>query len=313
MNRPNEILLNYLRHNDYTVSIGGYGAIAEYDGWPMVLESMGSTINLSSNNEKGAFTATILPDKQLFAQESLASNNRLWNQELVVTDKLGGSKYRRGNKLEEIGQDQQSLVAAEKHHLLFNLGADLDNSIFCVRTDDRDLISVLRSYVGKQITAESHPAIKSVVEASPTRVVISKAGRIEVYQKISRVRTPRGPHTHFLPELLKEKRTHSQTLVVPPNTMPILSFHPRRISRHDQQGAKSCQQFDRILKAFGNEDYFKAKIRITRALKSGTSPLKFYSANSSIANTALRITLIQSKHYFPSAKLATNWLAELCK
>ncbi len=311
MNRTNEILLNYLQHSDYTVSIGGYGAIAEYEGWPIEVESTDSTINFFSNNEKGAFVATILPNNELFAQESLSSNNRLWHQELVVTEKIGGSTYRSGNKLEEVGLDNQSLAAEGKKHLLFNLGTGLGNSIFCVRTDDRELISVLRNYLGKQITTKNHPAIESVVKASPTRVVISKVGRIEVYQKISRVRTPKGPHTHLLPELLKEKKTHSQKLVLPPNTMPVLSFHPRRISRLSPLGAKSCQQFDRILKSFGNRDYFNAKIQIIRALRSRESPLKLLSKSSSIENTALRVALIQSRHYFPSGKLATKWLAEL--
>jgi len=311
LNRPNEILSNYLQHNDYAVSIGGYGAIAEYEGWPIELESTDSIINLFSKSEKGAFVATITPNNDLFAQESLSSNNRLWQQEIVVTEKRRGSTYGSDNKLKEVGQDDQSLTAEEKNHLLFNLGTGLDNSIFCIRTDDRELIAVLRNYVGKQITTEGHPAIESVVGASPTRVVISKVGRIEVYQKISRVRTPRGPHTHLLLELLKDKRTHSQKLALPPNAMPVFSFHPQRISRLSPQGTKSCQQFDRILKSFGNRDYFNAKIQMIRALRSGTLPFKLLSKSSSIEKTALRIALIQSKHYFPSGKLATNWLRKL--
>jgi hypothetical protein len=37
------------------------------------------------------------------------------------------------------------------------------------------------------------------MQLSPTRVILSKLGRIEIYQPIGKEKTPHGPHTHLLP------------------------------------------------------------------------------------------------------------------
>ena len=169
----------------------------------------------------------------------------------------------------------------------------------------------MKGYIGEKITTPLHPVLEAIVDVSPTRVVSSKIGRIEVYQKISRVRTPKGPHTHLLPELLSSSNKESVGNSLSTTSLPMITFHPKRLSRQDPYGAKSCQNFNRLLREFGDRNYYKAKnLAISGLLKNNLAEnLKYF--RSSLEKTALKITLLQSKHYFPSRKLATKCLSRL--
>lgn len=311
MNHSLSILSNYLESNAFSVSVGGLGALAEYEGSSIKVNIRDSALTLQSKSILGAFKASIPENVKIFAQESLSSNRRLWNQDLVIAESPIPSQQSHQGILQELGIDENCLAPKDKGSLLFDLGTGLANCKFCIRTKDKSLITELRQYINQNILVDLHPAMESIIEASPTRVVISKIARIEVYQKISRDKTPTGPHTHLLPDLLSSKLTHSNKLALPPDCMPILNFHPKRISRHDPQGYASCEHFDVLLNKFGDPKYFATKTKITRALKENTPPFSSHDSRTSLENNALRIALLQSKHYFPSRKLAANYLSEL--
>ena len=311
MSETLKTLCTYLKENDYAVSIGGLGAIAEYEDPIFQLEGSETLITVFSKNKNGAMRAEISQDFEFLAKENLSNKSRLWNQEIIISSStmhLSGKTT--GGVLRELGKDANPLEESDEDHILFDLGVDLRNSLFCIRTCHDELIALMRGYIGKKITTPQHPVLEAIVDVSPTRVVSSKIGRIEVYQKISRIRTPTGPHTHLLPELLS--LTSKQSVDNSPSTkaLPMVTFHPKRRSRHDPYGVNSCQNFDRLLREFGDKDYYKAKNHAISGLLKKNLAENFRYFQSTIEKSALKIALLQSKHYFPTGKLATEYLAK---
>ncbi len=308
MNDILKTLGTYLKENDYAVSIGGVGAIAEYENPIFQLEETETLLTISSKNKNGAMKAKISQDFRVVAKEILSNKSRLWNQEIIINSIEHNSVKATGGVLRELGKDANPLEEHHKDHILFDLGVGLRNSLFCIRTCHDELIALMRGYIGKKITTTQHPILEAIVDVSPTRVVSSKIGRIEVYQKISRVRTPKGPHTHLLPKLLSLTSKQSEDNSPSTKSLPMITFYPKRRSRHDPYGIKSCQNFNRLLRIFGDRDYYRAKnLAISGLLKNDLAE-NLRCFQSSIEKTALKITLLQSKHYFPSQQLAAKCL-----
>jgi uncharacterized protein DUF6925 len=126
-----------------------------------------------------------------------------------------------------LGRDVDALRAREREALLFDLGLGLANCDFCVRTADAALIDALCRAEGTALL-ENAPLVEALKRASPQRVVRSRAGRIEVFQDIAPDggRSPEGPHTHLLPGLLREGRTHAAGAGVPDGWMPCVTVYP---------------------------------------------------------------------------------------
>ena len=298
MNDILKTLGTYLKENNYAVSIGGLGAIAEYENPIFQLEETETLLTISSKNKNGAMRAKISQDFGFLARETLSNKSRLWNQEIIVNSTEHFSEKATGGVLRELGKDANPLEENHKDHILFDLGVGLRNSLFCIRTCHDELIALMRGYIGKKITTTQHPILEAIVDVSPTRV----------YQKISRARTPKGPHTHLLPELLSVANKQSVENSPSTKSLPMMTFYPKRRSRRDPCGIKSCQNFNRLLRIFGDRDYYRAKnLAISGLLKNDLAEnLRYFQ--SSIEKTALKITLLQSKHYFPSQQLAKTCL-----
>jgi hypothetical protein len=119
--------------------------------------------------------------------------------------------------LTEIGPDRAALRAVDREGILFDLGLAVLQLDACVRTADPELAAQLREHCGKSIFSPGNPAIGIILAASPHRVFVSRIGRIEVYQPIPPHggESPEGPHTHLLPQLLRERRTHAPEASIP--------------------------------------------------------------------------------------------------
>ncbi len=102
--------------------------------------------------------------------------------------------------LTELGVDQTPLAASAPAPL-FDLGVGAGGIRFCVRATDRALVGLLRTATGLPILQQ--PELLAVLAgASPTRVLLSPVGRIEVTSRIPPRdgASPAGPHTHLLPD-----------------------------------------------------------------------------------------------------------------
>src|SRR5258707_12089051 len=72
------------------------------------------------------------------------------------------------------------------------------------------------------------PLFEFLAQRSPHRVMLSRLGRIEVFEKIGVKGSPppAGPHTHLLPRFVRQGRTHAADVPVPKGWLPCLSLYP---------------------------------------------------------------------------------------
>jgi len=130
----------------------------------------------------------------------------------------------------DLGPDRDAIGRRERRARLFDLGLDRPTIRFCVRTDDPELISELRSCVGQPLSAVAASLIPLLLGRHPHRVVVSLLGRIEVSQPIGlrdgRPATPVGPHTHLLPDLLRTGRELAPGRDLPTDYAALASLFP---------------------------------------------------------------------------------------
>jgi hypothetical protein len=131
--------------------------------------------------------------------------------------------------LTELGPDRGALREDEREAVLFDIGVSALGRgsfqlNFCIRTGDADLIAFCRDHCGTNIFEKGSPVFGRLLESQPHRVIMTRLGRIEVYQPIGGEHTggksPEGPHTHLLPNLLSQNRTHSDGLPLASGWVP---------------------------------------------------------------------------------------------
>jgi predicted Fe-S protein YdhL (DUF1289 family) len=127
-----------------------------------------------------------------------------------------------------LGLDAEAVRPNDRKGYLYDFGLGFGRSAFGVRTTDPSLRNVLDSCVGDQWPKVLAVAGRHIVETSPPRVIITPIGRIEVFTPIPLpgARTPPGPHTHFLPELLASGRGTAPGMEVPEAYVPCLIYYP---------------------------------------------------------------------------------------
>jgi hypothetical protein len=141
-----------------------------------------------------------------------------------------GRRRKQARTLTELGPDEDAVRPADHRAILFDMGLALPQCDFCIRTEDPDLIALLRENAGCSLFNPANPAGGATLKAHPHRVALTRIGRVEVFQKIGGPDTggvsPSGPHTHLLPQHLKAKRTHSANTPIPDDLVPFGYLHP---------------------------------------------------------------------------------------
>ena len=82
MNDILKTLGTYLKENDYAVSIGGIGAIAEYEDPIFQLEETETLPTLAKT--KTCYESKNFSGFRVVAKEILSNKSRLWNQEIII-------------------------------------------------------------------------------------------------------------------------------------------------------------------------------------------------------------------------------------
>ena len=310
------LLDQYLKDPASGWSIGILGAIGEFgydQDEPVTIELDG--VGKSVVTPRGAITVHLTADVHCLAYETIGSDGRGWMHGLLFCLPEGAASLPTHRVLTKIGPDHDSVVSDRRTDPLFDLGLGSPYLQFCVRSNDRELLSVMRRYEGTSVFDPANPAWNAIREASPHRVIVSRLGRIEVYQAIPAAdghhKSPTGPHTHVLPELLATRRTHAETIPIPDGWVPGLALYPPH-PLHDQQGhphpfdRNAHQVFQELLARYGAADYLAQKARITRAVLAGHSP----DAVSPIAhNLTCRIALRQAPHLHDHLPGLEAWMA----
>ena len=207
-------------------SIGSFGAIGEFvrdPDEPVTILRTPRSIELST--ARGAMR---LVDAKLacLAWDGLSSDGRGWTHNLALCAESSGSE--RG----VVGaprRDLRAIRAEDSGAWLVDLGVSRGRVRMCVRSRSEELRAILLEAQGRDLLAS--PALTAaVVAAQPHRVLLSPAGRIEVFQPIPGPHdlSPLGPHTHLLPRLVASGLMHSANDPIPEGWQAVLNLHPPR-------------------------------------------------------------------------------------
>ncbi len=161
---------------------------------------------------------------------------------LGVTDEPGGERLVRvvlalpkasfalpvAHGFTPLGPDRGAIRHEARDAQLYDVGLGRGAARFCLRTADPALARELERPAGLQLSDYLREVGPAVVEASPTRVVETGLGRVEIDAPIPRPggRSPDGPHTHLLPDLLATGRDAPPDIELPAGYLPGAIFYP---------------------------------------------------------------------------------------
>lgn len=159
------------------------------------------------------------------AWDSLSKDGESWGHALAF---CVARPQTTGTVVRALGADGDAVRPEDRGSELFDLGVGCGCVTMAVRTADPALMAALRAAEGRGLLAT--PGIMGpMLAAQPHRVLLSPAGRIEVFQPIPPAdgKSPEGPHTHLLPKLIAKDRPHSANTPIPEGWQSALSMHPK--------------------------------------------------------------------------------------
>jgi hypothetical protein len=209
----------------------------------------------------------------------------------------------------ELGPDLEALQVRDRDAILFDLGVNAAHCDVCVRTSDPEVLRALRAAAGQTLLGSG--MFDALREMSPTRVFLSRLGRVEVRTRIPRShgRTPTGPHTHVLRNLIGRGRTHSANLPLPEGAFPCAEMFPPSAIRgaHGEQRPFDVERhdaFQQLLAECGDRQCLEAKRETVAAIRAGRPPRE-EPRYSRAQRLARRVAIRQLKRIDgPSQRLA---------
>ena len=296
-------------------SIGSLGAIAEFHREPDEPLVISELEKLTIATDRGALSLKLVDNVRPLAYESLSKRKNRWQHGVVFCLPHANAVAHCRSVLTELGPDQDAVRSTDRHAVLFDVGLGAPNVDFCVRTFDPKLISILRRKAGQSVLEPSNPVLEAIIRSSPHRIAISKLGRLEVYQTISTSKTPSGPHTHVLPNLLASGLTHARDIPVPNHFTPCLSLYPAN-PVVDSEGRdkpfepESFEAFSMLLEHWGDPEYRAEKAKIWAAIRDEQDPDSYNPSQSLIGRKALKIVLRQLRQSLGDTQHVLNWCSK---
>ncbi len=248
-------------------SIGVFGALAEFHH----CESRARRLDRwTLASALGAIRVMPHPSARLLAYEGPVRNPLGWDQGIVICLPAAAARIDPHHTITELGPDDEAIETVNREGILFDLGLGSSLCRFCVRLADPRRVSRMRALQGRKIV---EPAVLEEVRAwNPHRVAMSACGRIEVYQAIGMQETPVGPHTHLLPKILRPNSATSAYVPLPAGFSPAFMLYPARPGMRADGDIFADEQhlrFQRILAAYGDPHYVRAKARALSGLHAG--------------------------------------------
>jgi hypothetical protein len=255
------LLLDHLADPANSWSVGEMGVLAEFHCHgetrfpdPGTITTRGGALRVATDLEP-------LP----LAYETPSSNPRLWNHGIMFCLPAGVARRAMRRTITALGPDVEAIDPADRDDALFDLGLGLATTDFLVRTRDADLIRRLEAAEGTPWGAD-HSLEAAVVRASPVRVLVTRLARVEVSNPIPApdAVSPEGPHTHLLPEVMREGRVFAANIPVPEGLLPCLTLYPLHPARDDEGHERAFDtaahaRFQALLERFGDREYVAAK------------------------------------------------------
>ena len=207
--------------------IGVVGAVAEFtaaqsdkvevhvDGDDITAYTKNGALRVKINDDIRALTFD-LPD---------------WGREprIVLAVKRERGRLPVASGVVDLGPDTDALVQ-EQNAKLYDLGLGRKEGRFCVRLGEGAAREALNGSKGLMFPQALPMIAGTLVAESPTRVVESALGRIEVQGQIPPpdAKSPAGPHTHLLPEHLETGRALPVGMDLPRAYLPGAIFYPSK-------------------------------------------------------------------------------------
>ncbi len=305
-------LQNGLADAGWHWGIGVLGAIGEFcrDPW----ESWRAIEN-GVVTSRGGIRLRPDPQARLVAHEAISRREGHWQQGLSwCLDERLASLGDTHDTVTELGPDEAALRPRDQAATLFDMGLGFAHLRACVRTADPAVLAALRQGCGRPLLEHGNPAAMAVLRHSPQRVFLSPAGRIEVYQAVPppEGRSPDGPHTHLLPQLLRSRRSHAATTHLPDGTVPIVqAFPPYPLS--DAMGnaapfdARRHGAFQSLMERHGGAAALGEKRSVLAALAARLPPHALEEAATRETRAARRVALRQAAHTLPGHPALPAW------
>lgn len=296
-------------------NMGSFGAIAEFhhvSGDPQPAPQAG----LMQVTDRGGVRIDRLEGVRPVAYETLSPRAHRWSQAVALCLPADAALMHQRDVLTELGPDQDALRVQDRMGVLFDMGLAQPQVDFCIRTQDADLLAVLRAHAGQSLMAPGNPAMAAILRAHPHRVALTRLGRVEVYQMIGGPDTggvsPEGPHTHVLPKLLRAGRTHSANAPIPAGWLPCAGFHPQnpvidRLGADTDFDRAAFDAFQRLLQSWGPADYLEAKATLWAALSAGAAPDTIAAPATRTGRIGLRNGLRQWRRLHGETPLLAAW------
>ena len=205
--------------------MGVVGAVAEFIAAPdaqVEIEVNGCDVTARTRN--GALRMHINDDARAvtFDPPGLAAEPRIV---IAVKRSLGRLPLSEG--IADLGPDNGLLPDPEGR--LYDLGLGRKDARFCVRVANGMAQRALDQANGRTLMQTLSQIAPPLIAESPTRVVETALGRIEVQGQIPPpgARSPEGPHTHLLPDHLATGRALPVGMELPRSYIPGAIFYPR--------------------------------------------------------------------------------------
>lgn len=310
-----DFLYEQLLHPRSQWSIGTFGAIAEFSR----VGSEDVTITrqqdrLSAVSVRGGISIQLDARCRPFASESIAYQG--WSQQVALCMKIADARMNARAVLTEIGEDTDALRPEDRDGVLFDLGIAAPHIDFCIRVRDAKLLTRLREHEGRPLYGPDNPALGAILKVSPHRVFISRTGRVEVFQRIPRhgEKSPEGPHTHLLPKLLKQRRTHAATEPIPDGYVPcahVYPWHPADVSLGNEPMFDLDQHgyFQRVLQSFGAPEAIAIKDMVRQSIIRGQNPPGETFVRTRAQRASVRIALRQLRAWNYESTALSKWIA----
>jgi hypothetical protein len=280
-----------------TWSIGASGVLAEFAREPgEACERDG----LQVVTERGAIRVEAHAGLEALAYEVLSAQPALWHHGVLFHLPAAAATMSPYTVVTELGLDREAIRGADRGACLFDLGLGSPAFAFCVRTRDAALLQTLRRAAGTAFLGAGRELGAALVAASPHRVAISRVGRIEVFQAIAPEggATPSGPHTHFIPRLIRAHRGASSNIPLAPWRAAGFTLYPPHPAKNAAGMPKPFSHaehvaFQRLLAQFGEADSFAAKTALLASVERGDPPVGWRAPATRYARQACRIGIRQ--------------------
>lgn len=207
-------------------SIGSFGAIGEFVRDPdETVEIREAPDLIEVVTARGALRATASVALTPIAWDSLSGDGESWGHSLAFCI----PRPETANRLIRIlGPDTGAIREEDRASLLIDCGVGAGAVTMAMRTSDSGLIAAATAAEGQPMLG-TPGLMGEVLRAQPHRILISPAGRVEVFQPIPPPdgKSPEGPHTHLLTKLIAKDRCHSANAPIPDGWQSALSLHPK--------------------------------------------------------------------------------------